>query len=153
MEAIIRGFIVYIFVLLVFRISGNRTLAQSTSFDLVLLLIISETIQQAMVDDDHSMTQGFLLIVTLVGLSITLSLLKQYFPTLDRWIDGSPVIIMDHGELLTKRLAKVRVDERDILESARKSHGIERLDQIKYAVLECNGVITVIPKEQAKGAA
>ena len=145
MEAIIRGFIVYIFVLLVFRISGNRTLAQSTSFDLVLLLIISETIQQAMVDDDHSMTQGFLLIVTLVGLSITLSLLKQYFPTLDRWIDGSPVIIMDHGELLTKRLAKVRVDERDILESARKSHGIERLDQIKYAVLERSGDITVVP--------
>ena len=145
MEAIIRGFIVYIFVLLVFRISGNRTLAQSTSFDLVLLLIISETIQQAMVDDDHSMTQGFLLIVTLVGLSITLSLLKQYFPTLDRWIDGSPVIIMDHGELLTERLAKVRVDERDILESARKSHGIERLDQIKYAVLERSGDITVVP--------
>jgi uncharacterized membrane protein YcaP (DUF421 family) len=144
-EAIIRGFIVYIFVLLVFRISGNRTLAQSTSFDLVLLLIISETIQQAMVDDDHSMTQGFLLIVTLVGLSITLSLLKQYFPTLDRWIDGSPVIIMDHGKLLTERLAKVRVDERDILESARKSHGIERLDQIKYAVLERSGDITVVP--------
>ena len=145
MEAIIRGFIVYIFVLLVFRISGNRTLAQSTSFDLVLLLIISETIQQAMVDDDHSMTQGFLLIVTLVGLSITLSLLKQYFPTLDRWIDGSPVIIMDHGKLLTERLAKVRVDERDILESARRSHGIERLDQIKYAVLERSGEITVVP--------
>jgi len=144
-EAIIRGFIVYIFVLLVFRISGNRTLAQSTSFDLVLLLIISETIQQAMVDDDHSMTQGFLLIVTLVGLSITLSLLKQYFPTLDRWIDGSPVIIMDHGKLLTERLAKVRVDERDILEAARRSHGIERLDQIKYAVLERSGEITVVP--------
>jgi len=144
-ESIIRGCIVYMFVLLVFRISGNRTLAQSTSFDLVLLLIISETIQEALVADDHSMTHGCLLIVTLVGLSIALSFLKQYFPTLDKWIDGSPVIIMDHGRLLTQRLAKVRVDEHDILESARKSHGIERLEQIKYAVLERSGEITVVP--------
>ena len=145
MEAIVRGFVVYLFVLLIFRISGNRTLAQSTSFDLVLVLIISETIQEALVDDNHSMTHGFLLIVTLVGLSIALSLLKQHFPKLDKWIDGSPVIILDHGRLLTERLAKVRVDERDILESARKSHGIERLDQIKFAVLERSGDITVVP--------
>jgi len=144
-EAVIRGCIVYLFVLIIFRISGNRTLAKSTSFDFVLLLIISETIQEALVDDDHSMTHGFLLIVTLVGLSIALSFLKQYFPSLDKWIDGSPVILMDHGKLLTERLAKVRVDERDILESARKSHGIERLEQIKYAVLERSGEIAVIP--------
>ena len=145
MEAILRGAIVYFFVLLIFRISGNRTLSQNTSFDFVLLLIISETIQEALVDNDHSMTHGFLLIVTLIGLSIALSFLKQYFPSVDKWLDGSPVIILDHGKLLTERMGKVRIDERDILESARRSHGIERLEQIKYAVLERSGEISVVP--------
>jgi uncharacterized membrane protein YcaP (DUF421 family) len=144
MESIARGIIVYVFVLLLFRISGNRTLAQSTSFDLVLLLIISETIQEALVDGDHSMTNGLLLIVTLVGTSILLSCLKQVFPALDRWVDGVPVIIMDHGNLLSERMQKVRVNERDILESARRSHGIERLEQIKYAILERSGEISII---------
>jgi uncharacterized membrane protein YcaP (DUF421 family) len=148
MESIIRGLIVYAFLLVIFRVAGNRTLAQTTSFDFVLLLIISETTQQAMVDDDHSVTNGFLLIITLVGVSIFMSVLKIRFPRFEKWIDGVPVIVLEHGKLLHDRMKKIRIDEEDILSSARMCHGLERLDQIKYAIVEHSGDITIVPKEK-----
>ena len=77
MEPILRGAATYAFVWLVFRAAGRRTLAQITTFDAVLLLIISETTQSALTDDDNSMTHAFLLIITMVGLDVVLSHLKQ----------------------------------------------------------------------------
>jgi uncharacterized membrane protein YcaP (DUF421 family) len=147
MESVIRGLIVYFFLLLIFRISGKRTLSETTSFDLVLLLIISETTQQAMVDDDHSITNGFLLIMTLIGTSVGLSLLKQKFPALEKWLDGTPTIIIENGKMLKDRMNGVRVDENDVLEAARKLQGLERLEQIKYAIVERSGEITIVPME------
>jgi len=145
MDSVLRGLIVYFFLLVVFRISGKRTLSQTTSFDLVLLLIISETTQQAMVDNDHSITNGFLLIITLVGTSILLATLKQFFPRLDLLLEGQPVIVVDKGKLLHEIMNKARVDEEDILSAARMNHGLERLDQIKYAILERDGEISIVP--------
>ena len=147
MESVVRGLIVYCFLLLIFRISGKRTLAQSTNFELVLLLIISETTQQAMVDNDHSITNAFLLIMTLVGTTIGLSILKERFPSLDKWLDGAPFVIIDNGKVLKDRMRKARVDESDILESARALQGLERLNQIKYAIVERSGQITIVPKQ------
>ena len=152
MESVIRGLMVYFFLLLMFRISGKRTLTENTNFDLVLLLIISETTQQAMVDSDHSVTNAFLLIVTLVGASVVLSVLKQRFPRVERWIEGTALVIMENGKLHRDRMDKVRVDEADILESARKLQGLERLDQIKYAIVERDGEITIVPAEREKAA-
>lgn len=150
MESVIRGVVVYFFLLLIFRISGKRTLAQTTNFELVLLLIISETTQQAMVDDDHSVTNGVLLIVTLIGASIGLSLLKQRLPALEKWLDGAPLVLIQDGKMLKDRMDKVRVDEADILEAARELHGLERLDQIKYAIVERSGAITIVPLKGSK---
>ncbi|MFX4689755.1 hypothetical protein ABTB16_20325, partial [Acinetobacter baumannii] len=70
MDSVLRALVVYAFLLIVFRIAGKRTLAQATNFELVLLLIISETVQEALVDQDHSVTNAFLLVVTLVGTSL-----------------------------------------------------------------------------------
>ena len=145
MDSVLRGLIVYFFLLVVFRISGKRTLSQTTSFDLVLLLIISETTQQAMVDNDHSITNGFLLIATLVGTSILLAALKQFFPKLELLLEGQPVIVVNKGKLLHDVMNKVRVDEEDILFAARMLHGLERIDQIKYAILERDGEISIVP--------
>lgn len=150
MESVLRGLVVYFFLLIIFRISGKRTLSQATSFDLILLLIISETTQQAMVDNDHSITNGFLLIVTLVGTSIMLAALKQFFPRLELWLDGQAVIVVDNGKLLKTVMNKTRVDEEDILSAARSLHGLERMDQIKYAILERDGNISIIPTPEAK---
>lgn len=150
MESVLRGLAVYFFLLIIFRISGKRTLSQATSFDLILLLIISETTQQAMVDNDHSITNGVLLIVTLIGTSILLAALKQFFPKLELWLDGQAVIVVDNGKLLKTVMNKTRVDEEDILSAARSLHGLERMDQIKYAILERDGNISIIPAPEAK---
>jgi uncharacterized membrane protein YcaP (DUF421 family) len=149
MEPIIRGLVTYLFLLLVFRIAGKRTLSESSSFDLVLLLIISETTQQAMVNNDHSMTNGALLVLTLVGLDILLSLIKQWSPAADAWIDGLPIIVARDGRLLKNRMNRERVDEADVLEAARQLQGLESLDQVQYAVLEKGGKITIVPKPAA----
>lgn len=146
MDSVIRGLLVYFFLMIIFRIAGKRTLAEATSFDLVLLLIISETIQEALIDGDHSITNSFLLVITLVGTSIAMSLLKQKFKVLSKWIDGVPVIIIDNGKMLKDRMDKIRVDEDEIMEAARMNMGLERLDQIKYAIVEATGDITIIPK-------
>jgi uncharacterized membrane protein YcaP (DUF421 family) len=149
MEPILRGIAVYVFLLVVFRISGKRSLAETSSFDLVLLLIISETTQQAMVDHDHSMINAFLLIITLVGADILLSLLKQRAPAAERWLDGVPIIVVQDGRLLQDRAKRERIDENDVLEAARLEQGLESLDQIKFAVLERGGRISIIPKQEA----
>lgn len=148
MESIIRGLVIYFFLLLIFRISGKRTLSQATSFDLVLLLIISEVTQEAMVDSDHSITNSMLLIMTLVGTAVVLSWLKQRFPSVERILDGEALLIVDNGRQLTDRMNKERVDEKDILEAARALHGLEKMDEIKYAILERNGEISIVPKEK-----
>ena len=146
MDAIVRVVAMYGFLLLVFRIAGKRALSEANTFDLLMLLIISETTQQAMVNDDHSMTHAFVLILTLVGLDLVLSLWKQRSQTVERILDGVPLVLMQDGELFKDRMDKVRVDEHDILEAARELRGLERLDQIKFAVLERSGRITVIPR-------
>jgi uncharacterized membrane protein YcaP (DUF421 family) len=151
MEAIVRALVVYFVLLIIFRIAGNRTLAQMTAFDMILLLIIGETIQEALVDSDHSMTNAFLLILTLVGTAVLLSLLKQRFKTLERILDGGPVVIIERGKMQQDRMDKIRVDEADIMESARQQEGLRRLDEIDYAVVERHGEVTVIPKEGQGG--
>jgi uncharacterized membrane protein YcaP (DUF421 family) len=146
MEPIIRVVAIYSVLLLVFRVAGKRTLAQTTPFDLLLLLIVSETVQQAMVGDDRSLTHAFILIVSLVGIDIGLSFVKQRSRLLARWLDDVPLVIVRDGRLLRDRMDKSRVDEEDVLEAAREKHGLERMDQIKHAVLERHGVISIIPR-------
>jgi uncharacterized membrane protein YcaP (DUF421 family) len=147
MESVLRGLAIYFFLLIIFRLSGKRTLSQATSFDLILLLIISETTQQAMVGNDPSITNAFLLIITLVGTSILLAALKQFFPKLELILDGQPVIVVENGKMLHHVMNKSRVDQEDILSAARELHGLERLDQIKYAILERDGNISIIPAQ------
>jgi uncharacterized membrane protein YcaP (DUF421 family) len=69
------------------------------------------------------------------------------FSSTSKWVDGAPLIVVRDGEILKDRVRKELVTEEDILESARQKHGIERMDQIKYAVLEKSGDISIIPKE------
>jgi uncharacterized membrane protein YcaP (DUF421 family) len=146
MESVIRAAVVYVVLLVLFRISGKRSLAEITSFDLVLLLIISEATQQAMIDYDNSMTNALLLVATLVGLNILFSVIATRWKTFNQLIEDVPLVIVDDGRPLCDRMRKERIDETDILEAARQLEGLERLDQIKYAILERTGHITIVPK-------
>jgi hypothetical protein len=108
------------------------------------------TDQAALLDSNNSMTNSFLLIVTMVEIDIGLSLWKQRSPTAEKLIDGVPLLILADGIPIKQRIDKERVDEGDILAAARCFQGLERLDQIKYAVLERNGEISIVPKAEAK---
>jgi uncharacterized membrane protein YcaP (DUF421 family) len=146
MDAVIRAAVVYLFLLVLFRLSGQRALAQITTFDFVLLLIISEAAEQALTGDDNSMMHAALVVMTLIAFNIGLSLLKQRSKRAEKILEDAPLVLVDEGELLHERMDKVRIDEDDILEAARCHHGLERLEQIKYAVLERNGEISIISR-------
>lgn len=147
MYTILRGAVVYIVLLIVFRINGKRSLTQITTFDFVLLLIISEVVQQAMLSDDNSLTNAFLLVITLIGLDIGLSLLSQRSSLVQKLVNSVPLVLIENGKIHKDRLERERIEEADILAKAREQEGIEHLDQIKYAVLETSGVITIIPRK------
>jgi len=148
MTTVFRAAIIYVSLLLIFRLLGRRALAQITTFDFVLLLIISETTQQAMIGDDFSITNAVLCILTLVTLDLLLSLWKRRWPRLERYVEGMPLVIVENGVPLRERMKKARVDEQDVMTAARATQGLCRMDQIRYAVLERSGGISIIPKEE-----
>jgi uncharacterized membrane protein YcaP (DUF421 family) len=132
-----------------FRVSGKRSFSEMTSFDFVLLLIIAEATQQALIGNDFSITQGLIVIVCLVSIDILISLAKQYFPRVEKLVDGVPLVIVENGRPCRRLMNKARVDEKDILAAARERQGLESMEQIKYAVLERSGGISIIPYRQS----
>jgi uncharacterized membrane protein YcaP (DUF421 family) len=147
MDAVLRAAAIYFLLLVLFRIAGKRTLSDVTTFDFVLLLIIGEATQQALLGEDFSLTNAFLVILTLIGIDIALSLWQQHWPWLDQWLEGVPLVIVEHGQPLRERMQRARVSEEDILTAARERQGLARMDQIEYAVLERSGGISIIPKQ------
>ncbi|WP_258576306.1 DUF421 domain-containing protein [Candidatus Pantoea persica] len=148
METVLRAASMYLLLMVVFKVAGRRTLMEMNSFDLILLLIISEATQQALLGDDFSVTGAGLTIVTLIVIDILFGTLKTHFPRMEQLIDGFSLILVEEGKLLLrKRAKKAGIDEEDILQSARSTQGLERLDQIKFAILEKTGKISIIPKE------
>jgi len=145
MELVLRSMAVYFSLLLLVRLTGQRTLSELSTFDFILLLIVSEAVQNALVNDDHSVTSGLLVVLTLVLMDLGLSILKSRRPKVEDIAEGVPVVLVDHGKLLHERLKQTLVTEDDILQSARVSQGLERIEQIKYAVLETSGGISIIP--------
>lgn len=150
MEIILRSVSVYLIVWLMFRIAGKRTLKDLTTFDFVLLLIISECTQQALIGQDYSITGAFLAIATLLAVDIGLSLIKHRYSKVEKLLDNVPVMLIEKGHLHVDRMDKERIDEADILASAREVYGIARMEQIDYAILETNGAISIIPKARVR---
>lgn len=146
MDIVARSITVYVVVLVLMRLRGKRQLGQLEAFDFVLLLIVAEASQQAMLGDDFSVTNGMLVIATLITVDHFFGFLKQRFATVRRLASGVPRLLMENGALLRDRMEAEGIDEDDILQSARSSQGIETLDQIKYVVLERNGQLSVIPR-------
>lgn len=152
MDAIIRAIVVYFGLVVIFRIAGKRTLAEITTFDFILLLIIGDIVQAPLTDNDHSMMGGLLVMLTIIGIDVLMGYLKMKSKTLEKLMDGAPVVIAEDGKMIKLHAEKSHVDEEDVMEAARKYHGLERLEQVKFAILEVSGGITVIPKEPAKSS-
>lgn len=136
---------IYLLLLLIFRISGRRTLAETSSFDLVLLLIIGETTQQAMVGDDQSVPGAAVAILSLVSLDMGITYLKKAFPLFDRWIEGYPILLINEGELRPDAMRANGLDDEDLKEAARLSHGLACVKEIRQATLERDGKISIVP--------
>ena len=146
MDTVVRAAAIYLILLAIVRLSGRRTLAQMTPFDLVLILIVAEAAGQALLADDFSITNAAILIVTLFSLDIVFSYVKRYWPPAGKVLDGVPVILVADGRPDEHALRRSRVDLDDVMHAAREKQGLERLDQVRFAVLEVSGDITIIPK-------
>jgi uncharacterized membrane protein YcaP (DUF421 family) len=147
MDSVLRAVAMYMALMVLFKIAGRRSLAELTTFDFLLLMIIGEATQQALLGDDFSLTNSMLVIVTLIAIDVGFSLLKQRSSWVSRLIDGEPTIIVENGKLLHQRLRHARLVEADIMEAARSSQGIEKLEEIKFAIIERNGKISIIARE------
>jgi uncharacterized membrane protein YcaP (DUF421 family) len=147
MDEVLRAIAIYAILMVIFRVAGKRSMAEVTPFDFVLLLIFSEALQSALVDEDSSLTIAMIVIITLVTLNIAMSLVKQRSFYIERLLEGVPIVIVENGKPLKDRMDRARIDEADILEAARLSQGIDSLDQIRSAVLERSGGISIMPKQ------
>jgi uncharacterized membrane protein YcaP (DUF421 family) len=149
-QVVTHAVIIYSFLLVVFRIAGRRTLAQTTTFDLVLVLIIGDATQQALLGEDTTLASGALAILTLVSLDVALSHLKRLFPWLDNLIEGAPVVLMANGHFREHPMAANALDEQDVLTAARENLGLTDLALIREAILEKDGRISVVPVRGAQ---
>ncbi len=145
MDSVLRAAAIYLVLMVLFKIVGRRSLAELTTFDLVLLMVIGEATQQALLGDDFSLTNAVLVIITLIAIDIGFSLVKLRSRWFSRVLDGEPTLVVEHGKVLHERLKRARMDESDILEAARSAQGIVQIEQIQFAILERNGKISVIP--------
>jgi uncharacterized membrane protein YcaP (DUF421 family) len=147
-EAVLSAAGVYVILMLLFRLTGRRTLAQVTTFDLVLLLIISEATQQALIGEDFSVTQAAIVIITLVVLERASDYLSWRFPGFRRWSESVPVVLVRDGVPEESALRHYRLTAEDILAAGRQQHGLRSFTQIRWAVLENSGSISVVPWSQ-----
>lgn len=145
MDSVLRAALVYAVLLVLFRLTGKRSIAQITTFDVVLLLIISEAVQPMLIGEDQSMTNGLLVVLTLLTADIALSVVNIRSRRLDRLLNDVPLMLIADGQVLDDRMKAERVSEDDILEQARIKWGIVSLDQVRHAVLERSGEISIIP--------
>ncbi|MBS7563649.1 DUF421 domain-containing protein [Mucilaginibacter sp. Bleaf8] len=148
MDLVIRAAFMYLFLLVIVRVIGKRTMAQTSTFDFVLLLTISQVTEQALVGMDYSLTGATILIIVFVTVNIVFSIIKQRFHFFSKMVEGTPLILVDNGEPLPVRMRQSQVDLEDVMYAARSIHGLEKLAQIKYAVLEKDGTISIIPKSK-----
>ena len=145
-ESVARSAGVYAFLLVIFRVSGRRTLAQVTNFDLILVLIIGDATQQVLVGGDDTLTTGLVVVSTLVLIDIALGKAKRRWRAVDAVVDGLPLPLIVKGAPRTAQMASEGVTMDDVLTAAREAHGMSRLNEVDSAVLEQNGGISVVRK-------
>ncbi|HEU5490501.1 MAG TPA: YetF domain-containing protein [Gaiellaceae bacterium] len=148
MDLVVRALIAFCFVLLLTRVVGRRELSSLQPFDLILLVMIGDLVQQGVTQNDFSIT-GMLLVGSTIGLlTVLVSWTSFRFPRLRPVLDGEPVIVVQDGEPIRKNLDRNRLTL-DELRAAARQEQIASLDDVQWAVLETSGRISFIPKDQA----
>jgi len=145
MDLVVRAIVVFFFVLVLTRVIGRRELSQLAPFDLILLIILGDALQQGLTQDDYSVTGAVLIVGTFAVLQVTMSWLGFRFARLRPILEGEPVIIVEDGKVIARNLKRARLTLEEVAESARL-HEIASLDEVRWAVIERNGEISFIKK-------
>jgi uncharacterized membrane protein YcaP (DUF421 family) len=146
METVLRVSVVYVVILIGLRLMGKREFAQLSPVELVSLMLIPQIVQQAMVGDDFSVTNALIGLTTLFILVFVTSLLLHRFESMKGVLSDRPALLVARGRLLKDALNRERVTPDDVLAEIRRS-GLETLGQVKWAILESDGKISVVPEE------
>jgi uncharacterized membrane protein YcaP (DUF421 family) len=145
MDIVLRTTAVFAVLLVLTRVIGRRELSSLQPFDLILLIILGDAVQQGLTQDDYSLTGAFLVIFTFAVLQVFVSWVGYKFPRARPVLEGEPIIVVDDGNVIERNLRRERLTEAEIAEEAR-CNGIAHLSQVKWAVLETNGKISFIKK-------
>ena len=144
-EMVLRGAAVYVAVLVLVRLVGKRTVGQFTPFDLVLVVVLGESVGHSLVGEDHSLAGGLILAATLLSLNWGLGFLTARWPAFDRVVEGRPVLLARSGELYRDVLRKQSLSEKEF-DMAMRAQGINDVAQVELAMLETSGDITIVTK-------
>jgi uncharacterized membrane protein YcaP (DUF421 family) len=144
-EKVLRAGVVYAFLLVAFRLCGKRQLGQLSAFDLVVLLLISNVLQNAMIGDDNSLSGGIIGAVTILVLNSLVAYLTFRFKRVDRVVEHSLTVLIRHGRIIRDNLRRERLGPRDLRAALRHHGGVSRRD-IRYAFLEEDGHVSVVTR-------
>jgi uncharacterized membrane protein YcaP (DUF421 family) len=147
-EKILRPIVVYFFLVIGLRLAGKRELAQLNPFDLVVLLTLSNTVQNAIIGDDNSVTGGILGAATLLFVNFLVVRFLFRHEKLDRLVEGDSTVLIDHGKVLEHRLAKEVLTRQELVAAAHKQ-GFASLEEVDLATLDPSGTICFVGKKPA----
>ena len=141
---VLRTAVIYLVILIGLRLAGKREIGQMAIFDLVMLLLISNAVQNAMVGPDVSLVGGILAAAVLLVMNFAIARTRLYFPVVRRLVEGTPTLLVLHGKILSRNLHREGLDQ-ETLETALREHGIAEVSEVEMAVLEVDGSISVVP--------
>jgi len=144
-EFVVRGIVVYVFLLLLLRITGRRQVGQLAPFDLVLLLVLSNAVQNSMNGGDNSLVGGLISATTLIVLNYGIGFLTYRNKRLEALIEGRPEVLIHNGKLFEDVLRRAKLTHHELNAALRRS-GCACIDDVHSAILENNGSISVTPK-------
>src|SRR5437870_11875626 len=150
-ELIARGFLTYLFLLVLLRVTGKRQVGQLAPFDLVLLLVLSNAVQNSINGGDNSLIGGFISAIALVGANYTLSYLTYRSKRVAGMVEGRPQVLIHNGHLYTEVMRKEKLTQHE-LDAALRAAGVACIDHVHFAILENNGQISVRSHEAREGA-
>jgi uncharacterized membrane protein YcaP (DUF421 family) len=145
MDIVLRALVMFIFVWLVTRAVGRRELSTLQPFDLILLIVIGDLIQQGVTQNDFSVTGGMLAVGTFAAMTVLFSWLAFRYPRVQPLLEGDPVILVEHGKTIDRNLRMNRITLEELAAQARLSQ-IAHIADVDWAVLETSGNISFIPK-------
>jgi len=146
MDLALRSIVVFFFVFMLTRVIGRRELSSLEPFDLILLIVLGDAVQQSLTQDDYSVTGAFIVISTIAVLQVGVSYLNFRVPRLRTLLDGEPIVVVQDGKVIEGNAKRERLTLEDIAEAARLQQ-IASLEDVQWAVLETSGELTFIEKQ------